>query len=84
MKSGSVESWKVSERWGFRPKARQMRETPMRLMPAFLAMSLVLQRVAPLGRFSSVSTITSSTFSSVMLQRMNSPRAVHEGTRVYR
>ncbi len=63
-KSGSVESWKVSERWGFRPKARQMRETPVRLMPAFLAISRVLQRVAPFGRVSSVATITSSTLSS--------------------
>jgi hypothetical protein len=65
---GSVESLKLSLRCGRRPKARQMRFTAIRLIPARLAISRVLQWVAPLGAVSSVRITTCSTCSSVILR----------------
>jgi len=59
---GSLESLKVSLRCGRNPKARQMRLTAIRLIPARLAISRVLQCVAPLGRVASVRITTCSTW----------------------
>ena len=46
MKSGSGLSLKESTRWGFSPKARQIRETADWLMPVALAIERVDQCVA--------------------------------------
>ena len=65
---GSVESWKVSERCGLSPSARQMRPTELLLIPSLSAIERVLQCVAPLGVLSKVATTRASTTSSVILR----------------
>ena len=90
--SGSFGNVKVSLRCGWRPKARQIRLTAMRLRPNALAISRVLQCVAPRGVVSSVRTITRSIWSSVIVRgapgrgssykpssrcRTNRPRHLH-------
>jgi hypothetical protein len=64
--AGSVDSLNVSSRFGFRPKALQMREMAVRDTPIALAMDRVDQCVASVGRSSGVLVITASTFSSVI------------------
>jgi len=66
MNSGSVESLKLSARWGWRPNACQMRLTVVWLMPTWAAIERVDQWVASLGFSSKVLTITASTWSSVI------------------
>ena len=61
MKSGSDDSLNVSTRWGFNPKARQMRLTADWDIPVVLAMDRVDQWVASFGFSSKVVTITFST-----------------------
>ena len=67
-KSGSLESLKVSTRCGFRPKARQMRQTAVWLSPVALASERVLQCVASAGVASRVVVTACSTCSSVILR----------------
>jgi hypothetical protein len=64
-KYGSVDSLKVSERWGCRPKARQIRDTVDWERPSSLAIALVDQCVAFLGVDSSVRFTTAATCSSL-------------------
>ena len=59
--SGPVESLKVSTRCGFRPKARQMRQTAVWLSPAALASERLLQCVASAGAASRVVVTARST-----------------------
>ena len=66
--SGSGESLKVSTRWGFSPKARQIRLMADWLMPVALAIDRVDQWVASVGVSSKVFTITGSTSSSPMVR----------------
>ncbi|OPY93069.1 MAG: hypothetical protein A4E73_00486 [Syntrophaceae bacterium PtaU1.Bin231] len=61
IKSGSVESLKVSQRWGCKAKARQMRLIALWLSPEAAAIERVLQCVASGGDDSSVMVITRST-----------------------
>lgn len=68
MNSGSLESLKVSSKWGLRPKACQMRTTEFCETPASAAMSRVLQCVAFLGLLSKVLTMISSILSSPMVR----------------
>ncbi len=65
-KSGSVESLKDSARWGWSPKACQIRRMVVWLSPTSSAIDRVDQWVASSGFSSSVFTITASTWSSVM------------------
>ena len=65
---GRSESLKVSERCGWRPKDRQMRETVIGLSPDRFAICRVLQCVAPFGLLSSVRVTTCSTFLSETLR----------------
>jgi len=58
----------VSTRWGFNPKARQIRETADWLKPVALAMERVDQWVASAGMDSSVSASTRSMSSSPSLR----------------
>lgn len=64
MTNGSLESWKPFARWGFSPKARQMRLMADWLHPVLGASIRLDQCVALCGVFSSVSRTTRSTFSS--------------------
>jgi hypothetical protein len=66
--AGSEDSLKVSARCGRRPKARQIRNTVVWLMPARRAIARVLQCVALRSASSSVRTTRCSTASSPMLQ----------------
>jgi hypothetical protein len=69
MNCGSVDSFHISIRCGFSPKARQIRETADWDMPCDLAIDRVDQCVSPPGgACSSVAVITASTCSS-RLQR---------------
>lgn len=64
MNSGSLESLKVSARWGWSAKARQMRLTLLWLNLQALAMDRVLQWVASRGVDSRVCVRTRPTCSS--------------------
>ena len=55
---------KLSDRCGWSPNARQMRLTDIALTPSRLAMSRVLQWVAPSGLLSSARVTTCSTLAS--------------------
>jgi len=68
MNSGSRDSLKLSLRWGWSAKARQMRLVAVWLTPLLCAMERVLQWVAPAGWCSRVWIITPSTCSSVSLR----------------
>lgn len=63
-KAGSLESLKVSARWGWRPKARHTRLTIVWLIPERAAMLRVLQGVASLGWLSRVRATRRSTSAS--------------------
>jgi len=65
---GPLESLKVSARWGFRPKARQILEIADWLIPICFAIERVDQCVASPDSSSSVFTITASTMSSVIVR----------------
>ena len=67
-KCGSAESLKVSERWGCKPKAPQMRQIVVCDSPASFAIERSDQWVASAGRALSVRSITSATFSSAMVR----------------
>ena len=67
-KNGSVDSLNVSALCGAKPKARQMRDTMVWLMPTRLAMSRVDQCVAPSGCVSSVRLTRRSTSASPTLR----------------
>ena len=67
MKSGSLESLKVSLRWGARAKARQMRRILVWLSPHALAIERVLQWVAFFGVDSKVIASTRSISASLSL-----------------
>jgi hypothetical protein len=68
MKSGSDDSLNVSTRWGFKPKARQIRLIADWDMPVVLAIDRVDQCVASSGFSCSVLTTTTSTSSSVTVR----------------
>jgi hypothetical protein len=68
MNCGSLESFHVSWRCGCSPNALQIRSTADCVSPTSLAIERVDQCVASLGVVSSVRTITSSTFSSVIVR----------------
>ncbi len=68
MNSGSLESLKVSVRWGWSENARQMRLMVLRLSPEASAIERVLQCVAPRGVVSRVRASTRSTSVSLTLR----------------
>ena len=68
MKSGSDDSLNVSTRWGFNPKARQIRLIADWDIPVVLAMDRVDQWVASFGFSCSVFTMTASTSSSLTVR----------------
>jgi hypothetical protein len=68
MNCGSVDSLKVSTRWGLSPKARQIRLIADCDIPVARANDRVDQWVASLGVVSRVMTSTCSTCSSVMVR----------------
>jgi hypothetical protein len=68
MKSGSDDSLNVSTRWGFNPKARQIRLIADWDIPIVLAMDRVDQWVASFGFSCSVFTMTASTSSSLTVR----------------
>ena len=68
VKSGSVESLKVSIRWGFSPNARQMRLIADWDIPVVVAIDRVDQWVAFVGVSWRVFTMTASTLSSVTVR----------------
>jgi hypothetical protein len=75
MNCGSVDSLKVSTRWGLRPKARQIRLTAVWLIPSARASDRVDQCVASFGVVANVVTNTCSICSSVSLR--GAPGAAH-------
>ncbi len=76
--SRSRDSWKLSLRCGFRPKALQMRRMVDWLRPVLAASMRLDQCVTPFGVFSSVSRTTCATLSSPISRgapgRGSSPR----------
>src|SRR5438445_7690138 len=68
IRSGSVDSLKLSLRCGRKPKARQIRATLLRLRPTRFASDRVLQCVASRGLLSSVSVTAFSTAASLILR----------------
>jgi hypothetical protein len=68
MNCGSVDSLKVSTRYGLSPNARQIREIADGDMPTCRASPLVDQWVASLGEASNVSSSTRSICSSVIVR----------------
>jgi len=76
MKSGSFESLNVSERWGCRLNARQMRLTALWDIPSSRAIDRVLQWVESRGFASSVLVMTRSTLGVRDLPRRTRARLV--------
>ena len=68
MNCGSVDSLKVSTKWGLSPKARQIRLTAVWLIPNARASDRVDQCVASFGELSKVVTNTWSICSSVIVR----------------